>query len=80
MRRSQKIRVKSTEVPRLFGEGQSISRHQAISRIQEHLDAVGLHPEALRLIQLFNIDAEELSEAGLSYESLKALEQRAAFI
>ena len=49
-------------------------------RIREALDEATLNPDALRLIQLFNIDPEELSEAGLSYESLKTLESVALFI
>lgn len=64
----------------MLQEGQSLSRHQAISRIQDHLALSDLHPEALRLIELFHIVPEELTEAGLSYESLKSLERRALFI
>jgi hypothetical protein len=35
--------------------------------------------EALQLIALFHLDAEELAEAGVGYELLKALERRSAF-
>ncbi len=64
----------------LFQEGQSMSRNQALADIQTYLNLSDIHPYALRLIELFNIVPEELSEAGLSYESLKTLEQRALFI
>ncbi|MEB3287767.1 MAG: hypothetical protein VKJ04_09715 [Vampirovibrionales bacterium] len=33
------------------------------------------NPAALSLIELFNLTPEELCEAGLSYEAIKALEQ-----
>lgn len=57
-----------------------MSRNQALADIQTYLNLSDIHPYALRLIELFNIVPEELSEAGLSYESLKTLEQRALFI
>jgi hypothetical protein len=44
------------------------------------MTASDLHPDVLRLIGLFHIEPEELSEAGLPYESLKALEKYALFI
>lgn len=57
-----------------------MSRDQAIAQVQDHLALSDIHPEAVRLIELFNIVPEELSEAGLSYESLKTLERHALFI
>jgi hypothetical protein len=80
MKKNQKIRVKSNHSPRFFREGERISRDEALSRIRHHMASVTLHPEALRLIELFNIEPEELSEAGLPYESLKVLEKHALFI
>ncbi|WP_373533092.1 hypothetical protein [Vampirovibrio sp.] len=57
-----------------------MTRNQAIAQVQDQLALSELHPEALRLIELFNIIPEELTEAGLSYESLKTLERHALFI
>ncbi len=57
-----------------------MSRNQAIAQVQDQLALSEVHPQALRLIELFHIEPEELSEAGLSYESLKALERHALFI
>ena len=80
MRKNQQIRPKSSHRPCLFQAGDCLSRHDAIIRIREHMEEATLSPDALRLIQLFNIEPEELTEAGLSYESLKALESTALFI
>lgn len=80
-RKNQKIRLKNSQaIPRFFREGECISRHQALDQICQHIEAFSLHPEALRLINLFHLEPEELSEAGLTYESLKALEMHALFI
>lgn len=57
-----------------------LSREQAIAQVQDQLTLSDVHPQALRLIELFHIEPEELSEAGLPYESLKALERHALFI
>lgn len=80
MRKNQKIRLKSNHVPRFFREGECISRMDALEQICRHMEFATMHPEALRLIDLFNIVPEELSEAGMPYESLKALERHALFI
>jgi len=80
MRKNQKIRLKTSPVPCLFQAGDCLSRTDALIRICEAMDEATLSPDALRLIQLFNIDPEELSEAGISYESLKVLESVALFI
>jgi len=80
MRKSHKIRSTEYAFPRLFQAGDCLSRSDALFSILEAMDEAMLHPRALRLIQLFNIDPEELSEAGLSYEALKALERIALFI
>lgn len=80
MRKNQKIRLKSNHMPRFFREGECISRVDALDQICRHLEFASMHPEAVRLIELFNIVPEELSEAGLPYESLKALERFALFI
>jgi hypothetical protein len=57
-----------------------MSRSQAIHRVREALEFSSQDTEAMRLIGLFSIDAEELSEAGISYEMLKVLERQALFI
>jgi hypothetical protein len=80
MRKNQKIRLKSNTMPRFFREGECISRVDALEKICRHMEYAIMHPEAVRLIELFNIVPEELSEAGLPYESLKALERHALFI
>ncbi|WP_303672701.1 hypothetical protein [Vampirovibrio chlorellavorus] len=80
MKKSQKTRIRSLTSPWMLQEGQSLSRNQAIAQVQDQLALSDVHPQALRLIELFNIEPEELSEAGLSYESLKALERHALFI
>lgn len=80
MRKNQKIRLKSSQVPRLFQAGDCLSRADALLRIREYLSEATLSPDAMRLIQLFNIEPEELTEAGLSYECLKVLESVALFI
>jgi hypothetical protein len=81
MKKIQKIRMKTNPLPCLFREGERISRDEALLQIRRHMIADGsLHPDVLRLIELFHIEPEELSEAGLPYESLKALEKYALFI
>ena len=80
MRKNQKIRLKNNPVPCLFQAGDCLSRENALLRIRQALAEATLSPDALRLIQLFNIEPEELTEAGLSYESLKVLESVALFI
>ncbi len=52
-----------------------ITREEAISNIYKILNTKTSpnYSTALDLISLFGISAEELSEAGLSYENLKAL-------
>jgi hypothetical protein len=84
MRKNQKIRLKSNPMPCLFQAGDCLSRTDALTRIMHDMEntlhEATLSSDALRLIQLFNIDPEELTEAGVSYESLKALESVALFI
>ena len=81
MRKSQKIRLKSGAGPTsLLGEGHCLTRDQAIETIRRSLARSVLHPDALHLIGLFSIAPEELTEAGLFYETLKVLEGHAVFI
>jgi hypothetical protein len=76
-----KIRIKTQNwLDELIKASASINRNTALSKICAQLECTPLHPEALRLIELFQIVPEELSEAGLPYEMLKALEKQALFI
>lgn len=79
MRKASKLRAKfSTDLP--FGlEGICLSRPAAIAKIQQCIDVAGIDIQVLRLIELFHIEPEELAEAGLSYEHLKALERKILF-
>jgi hypothetical protein len=75
VRKASKFRMKS--MPGFSLDGLCLSREAAIAQIQERADA--LDGDDLRLIELFNIAPEELAEAGLAYEQLKALEQKLLF-
>jgi hypothetical protein len=77
VRKASKFRVKTFSAFPL--DGLCLSRRAAIERVQEQLGMDGFQQEALRLIELFNIDAEELAEAGLAYEQLKALDRQLLF-
>jgi hypothetical protein len=55
-----------------------LNRSDAITYVIERIGPGGRNaqdPQILSLIELFNIMPEELSEAGLSYEAIKAIEQ-----
>ncbi len=56
-----------------------MSRSEAVRNIRKHLRRSPSHAAARHLIMLFNIQAEELTEAGVPYEVLKALEKRYCF-
>lgn len=75
VRKASKFRMKPLSGFSL--DGLCLSREAAIAHIQKQMDE--LDTNALRLIELFNIDAEELAEAGLAYEQLKVLEHRLLF-
>lgn len=53
-----------------------MTRKQAVNEIMQLLNVDLASPQALALVDLFHIQAEELSEAGLTYERLKSLERR----
>lgn len=78
----KKIRMKSAGnwLDGLIKSGTSLRREKVLEKVCDQLACSTLHPESLRLIELFQIVPEELSEAGLSYELLKALEKQALFI
>ena len=50
-----------------------ISRAEAIEQIVKRINENEISPEIEDIISLFGITAEELGEAGLKYEELKAL-------
>ena len=50
-----------------------MTREQAVKETVNHLENNNLN-EAKDLITMFGLDAEELLEAGASYESVKAIE------
>lgn len=52
-----------------------MSRKQAVEEIIERINSSDFGPDTKDIIGLFGISAEELSEAGASYEDLKALGQ-----
>lgn len=80
MRKHPQIRLKAHHhAPCLFESGEALSREQALSQIRGLLSGSRLHAQALRLIDLFQIEAEELAEAGVSFEMLKALERKRLF-
>ena len=53
-----------------------ISRDEALCLISKYLEKDPSHSVACYLIDLFNIQAEELTETGLSFELVKALAKR----
>lgn len=69
--RQRKIRIKQAQPARF----ESISRRKALRQIIACIRQNPIHPHARHLIELFNIDAEELAEAGVSYEMLRVLEK-----
>jgi hypothetical protein len=77
MRKASKFRMKP--VTGFSLDGLCLSREAAIGYIQQQVDTLDLDGQALRLIELFNIDAEELAEAGMAYEQLKAIERQLLF-
>ena len=52
-----------------------MSREQAVKEIISRIRAVDFGPQTKDIIGLFGINAEELAEAGATYEELKALGQ-----
>ena len=53
----------------------TMSREQAVKEIISRIKSADFGPETKDVIGLFGISAEELSEAGATYEELKALGQ-----
>jgi hypothetical protein len=64
----------------LLQQGQSLSRKQAVRKVsrwlqREHLP-VQTERKLMQVLSVFRLEGEELLEAGVSYEQLKALQQR----
>ena len=57
-----------------------MTRSRALYCVLEYLKEDILHPTALELIGLFSLDAEELAEAGVEFEQLKALEPKCRLV
>ena len=74
--RPEKIRTRAVASRRI----DRMSRAQALASIPMLLDERPFHPDALYLIHLFHLHPEELAEAGLSYELIMALENKASFL
>jgi hypothetical protein len=75
-RERKKIRPLATEKNHMtLGFGR-MSRAEALLQVRRLLARSRDHVRAYQLISLFNIQAEELSEAGVPYEMLKVLERR----
>lgn len=53
-----------------------MSRYEAVLRVKRLLGRTPKSPTATRLIHLFHLHAEELTEAGVSYETVKTLERQ----
>lgn len=53
-----------------------MTRDRALHCVTEYLKEDIFHPTALELIGLFSLEPEELAEAGVEFEQLKALEFR----
>jgi hypothetical protein len=77
----RRSKTRNTQV----GHGASIwgfermSRTEAVMKIKKLLRRSPTHSSAQQLISLFNIHPEELTEAGVPFEVLKAFEKRYQF-
>ncbi len=80
MKKNRSIRVKTNRGNTSFClEGASLSR-QAVLEAVTRQHQFYLDTELLRLVELFQLEPEELAEAGMSYEMLKLLEKKAIFL
>jgi len=67
-------RIRNRQTGSLFLDGLCLSRKAAIQHVRNCMNSASIMDEAtIRLVELFNLDPEELSEAGLAYEQLRAL-------
>jgi hypothetical protein len=80
MRKHRAIRQKPQTSFPFLSQGDHLRREDALAQAQVLLARSPVHPDAVRLIQLFHITPEELAEAGLPYETLKALDRKACFL
>lgn len=83
MKSPRTTRAKSRN-PRQFSKNdilgvERMSRAQAIQRICACLKRSTISPRAKELIELFNIHPDELAEAGISFEVLKAVSKQSFF-
>ena len=52
-----------------------LHRREALYRVKKLLKKTPKSPTAIQLITLFNLEAEELTEAGVDYEVVRSLAQ-----
>ncbi len=71
MKRVRQIRIKE-KTPRPLCQ---MTRRQAIRHVRQLLRLPCRIQAAVELIELFYIQPDELSEAGVTYEQLRALEE-----
>ncbi len=64
-------------VSHLIEKQQVLSRAKALRRVKTLLSQKKrIPPEALELIALFHLQADDLTEAGIAYEVVRALEKQ----
>ncbi len=77
--------VKNSAAPRgrrsVMGRRPTLSRPTALRQVKQLLSQTNtIPPEAVELISLFRIQIDELTEAGVPYEMVRALEKRYALL
>lgn len=79
--RSSKHCPSSKGIRELLGRQKVLSRAKALKRIKELLTKESPIPlEAIDLVALFHFQMDELTEAGIPYEMVRALEKRYPFL
>lgn len=72
---------KSEGRPPLFNQRQKLSRLKSLRQLVRLLEnQADIPEEAIRLMLLFQYSADELTEAGISYETVRAVEKHYPFI
>jgi hypothetical protein len=78
--------VKNSTAPRgrrqqVMARRQTLSRPIALKQVKKLLSQTNaIPPEAVELISLFRLQIDELTEAGVPYEMVRALEKRYALL
>ncbi|MBK8189162.1 MAG: hypothetical protein IPK79_01780 [Vampirovibrionales bacterium] len=71
-----RIRPRPLSASAMAFNAAELSRGQALLLIQDAAYALPLSGDIQRLISIFQVGGEELSELGVPYETLKAMERR----